>query len=139
MDEAHYRFLLVEDDDGDAELVNWALRRQDAQYSLDRVATVEECLASCRRNEFDVILLDLNLPGVHEFDGVERVSELVPRPAIIVLTGFVDPSAVEKALRAGAQGYLDKNVSVKELGRSIYAAARCPFSPPAAGGARTPA
>ena len=122
LDPVGYRILLVEDDDGDAALVSWALRRQELRYVLDRAVTLEDCLATCRRREFDVILLDLNLPGVHQFDGVHRVRKLVPGSAIIVLTGLDDPTAVQKAIQAGAQDYLDKNVSVQELGRSIHSA-----------------
>ena len=116
------RVLLVEDDDGDAELVTWALRRQERSYLIDRAATLEECLAICRQTEFDVILLDLNLPGVSAFEGLKQVRQLGPGPVIIVLTGFDDPSAVEQAIQAGAQGYLNKNVGANELGRAISSA-----------------
>jgi DNA-binding NarL/FixJ family response regulator len=116
------RILLVEDDDGDAELVTWALRRQALPYVLDRVATLEGCLTACSRGDFDVILMDLNLPGVDDFSGVETVRELAPGAAIIVLTGFDDPSAAERTINAGAQEYLNKNVGVNELCRSIHSA-----------------
>jgi DNA-binding NarL/FixJ family response regulator len=79
-------------------------------------------LAACGRSDFDVILLDLNLPGADGFSGVETVRELVPGPAIIVLTGFDDPSAAERTIKAGAQEYLNKNVGVNELCRSIHSA-----------------
>jgi DNA-binding response OmpR family regulator len=121
-DSAGCRILLVEDDENDADLLNWAMRRQGVPYSLDRVATLNDCLEACRRTMFDVVLLDLSLPDVDMFDGVERISALVPDLAIIVLTGLDDPEMAAKAIQAGAQDYLTKKLDATQLFESIRAA-----------------
>jgi NarL family two-component system response regulator LiaR len=70
----------------------------------------------------DVVLLDLVMP---EMDGVEATAEIVkhsPSSRVIILTSFGDDDRVFPALRAGAQGYLLKDIAPAELVRSVRAA-----------------
>jgi DNA-binding NarL/FixJ family response regulator len=72
----------------------------------------------------DVVLMDLRMP---ELDGVEatrRIAALSKPPRIIVLTTFDDDASVFEALRAGAVGYLLKDVGSARLVEAIEAAAR---------------
>lgn len=75
----------------------------------------EEALEVCRRAKPDVLLLDLRMPRM---DGLATLNELgtweVP-PAVLVLTTFDDDEAAIAALRAGAQGYLLKDVTLERL------------------------
>ena len=71
----------------------------------------------------DVVLMDLVMPQI---DGVEAMRELrsrVPAARVVVLTSFLDEDRLLPALRAGAAGYLLKNVEPRELARSIRLAA----------------
>jgi DNA-binding NarL/FixJ family response regulator len=71
----------------------------------------------------DVVLMDLVMPRL---DGVEAMRELrtrVPGARVVVLTSFLDDERLLPALRAGAAGYLLKNVEPRELARSIRLAA----------------
>jgi DNA-binding NarL/FixJ family response regulator len=72
----------------------------------------------------DVVLLDLRLPGK---DGIAVLSELRAAeelPPTIVLTTFDDEAAVLAAIRAGARGFLRKDVSLERLVESVRAVAR---------------
>lgn len=76
------------------------------------------------RTHPDVILMDLFMP---EHDGVEAMRELrrrLPASRVIVLTSFLDEDRLLPAMRAGAAGYLLKNVEPSELARAIRAADR---------------
>jgi DNA-binding NarL/FixJ family response regulator len=67
----------------------------------------------------DVVIMDINLPGI---DGVECVSQLkkiCPRPQVLMLTVYEDTDAVFSALRAGASGYLLKQTPIEELLNSL--------------------
>ena len=71
----------------------------------------------------DVVLMDLVMPRL---DGVEAMRELrrrVPGARVVVLTSFLDDERLLPALRAGAAGYLLKNVEPREVVRSIRLAA----------------
>jgi signal transduction histidine kinase len=115
------RILLVEDDDGDAGLIYRSLKRQtEFTYSVDRAHTLDECISVCNDREFDIILLDLHLPGTDNLDTVRAVIRGAPGPAVIVVTGLDDASTAMEAVKAGAHDYLIKyNVNPYELCRSI--------------------
>jgi two-component system, sensor histidine kinase and response regulator len=114
------RILLVEDDEGDAGLVTWALKRQaEFPYVLRHVETLDDCLSACERQEYDVILLDLTLPGSSRLNTVRTVTQSVSTP-VVVFTGLDDRQTALEALQAGAQDYLVKqNVNPHEICRSI--------------------
>jgi serine phosphatase RsbU (regulator of sigma subunit) len=98
--------LLIEDDDGDALLVQEYLQDAGAPVSLDRARSITEAkpllpAAAC-------VLLDLNLPDAHQLQGVHWLQENVPQVAVVVLTGLADEHLGAEAVRAGAQDYLVK-------------------------------
>lgn len=82
------------------------------------------CVAEARRTDPDVILLDLRMPGG---DGVAALHALRPaggepsRARVLVITSFTDPAAVLPAVRAGAAGYVYKDVDPPALAAAIRA------------------
>jgi NarL family two-component system response regulator LiaR len=81
-----------------------------------------EAVAYCARQPVDVVLMDVVMP---EMDGTEATRQIVAlgkEIKIIILTSFLEQDMVEQALRAGATGYLLKNVTAEELAQAIRAA-----------------
>jgi DNA-binding response OmpR family regulator len=113
------RILLVEDDDDDAELLAWSIRHQALPCRLERVNSLEDCLNACRQGTFDVILLDLNLPRVSRYEGIEIVRAQVPYSAIVVLTGLADTVTAAEAIQAGADDYVVKSIDGLRVCESI--------------------
>ena len=86
---------------------------------LDAVANGNEVLEAIKREEPDVILMDIRMP---ELDGVmctKIIKEIYPNIKIIILTTFDDDEYVFNALKYGASGYLLKGTSTKELAGAI--------------------
>lgn len=100
------RVLLIEDDDGDAFLVEELLLESAAAVDLHRVRTLAEAKAAVQ--DAACVLLDLGLPDTHELDGLRWLQENVPSIAVVVLTGLADEYLGEEAVRLGAQDYLVK-------------------------------
>ncbi|MFF8401418.1 PP2C family protein-serine/threonine phosphatase [Streptomyces sp. NPDC015684] len=102
-----FRILLVEDDDGDALLVEELLYDTDMPHALTRCRTAADARRALAAHPVDCVLLDLHLPDA---SGVETVQAIQAdtRAAIIVLTGLDEPRAGVDALAAGAQDYLIK-------------------------------
>jgi serine phosphatase RsbU (regulator of sigma subunit) len=98
--------LLIEDDDGDALLVQEFLLEASAAVTLRRARSLAE--AKPLLPEVTCVLLDLGLPDTRELQGVRWLSEHVPQVAVVVLTGRADEHLGEQAVRAGAQDYLVK-------------------------------
>jgi serine phosphatase RsbU (regulator of sigma subunit) len=113
------RVLLVEDDDGDALLVEDLLETSRARITLDRTQTLAETAAS-RLDEIDCVLLDLALPDASGLEALRGLLDHEHAPAIIVLTGLDDEQRGAEAVAAGAQDYLVKGqVDGSLLSRSI--------------------
>jgi DNA-binding NarL/FixJ family response regulator len=63
----------------------------------------------------DVVLMDLNLPGMNGAEATARLKELCPDLDVIMLTAYDDAESIFKALRSGACGYLLKRASAPEI------------------------
>jgi DNA-binding NarL/FixJ family response regulator len=64
---------------------------------------------------WDLVLMDLELPGMTGMEATRRLKELWPRVQVVVLTVFEEPGTVLEAICSGADGYLSKNVAGKEI------------------------
>jgi two-component system, NarL family, response regulator LiaR len=81
-----------------------------------------QAVASCRQNPPDVILMDMAMPGMDGIAATRAILAHYPQVKIIMLTSFVEDSVVQKALEAGAAGYLLKNVPINTLAEAIRSA-----------------
>jgi NarL family two-component system response regulator LiaR len=83
----------------------------------------EEALRLCERLQPDVVLMDLLMPKMDGVTAIRAIKERWPRIQVIALTSFKEKEYVEGALKAGASGYLLKNVSADELLNAVRRAA----------------
>jgi len=70
--------------------------------------TAEDALRVLPKQKPDVVLLDIQLPGMSGVECVARLKELLPSTQVIMVTVYEDPDRIFRALRAGASGYLLK-------------------------------
>ncbi len=82
----------------------------------------EEAVGLCARTETGVVLMDLMMPGMGGVAATQAIRQQCPRTRVPALTNFQDVEIVQQALRAGATGYLLKNVTAGELAAAIRAA-----------------
>lgn len=108
MSESSVKVLLVEDDDGDALLVEEMLEDSAPHVELVRAASLSAALDGTAVDHAACVLLDLNLPDAHGLQALERVRERAGRVPVIVLTGHDDERQGIESLGAGAQEYLVK-------------------------------
>jgi NarL family two-component system response regulator LiaR len=95
------------------------LELQDDIAVVGEAEDGEEALAAAERLDPDVILLDLVMPRADGIAALHGLRERSPRSRVIVLTTFLDDDKLLPAVRAGAAGYLLKDVEPKELVSAI--------------------
>jgi CheY-like chemotaxis protein len=118
------QILLVEDNPADASLMRRIIARagQD-HWQMAHFEQLDEAIDACAEyaaltqgKQFDVALLDLNLPDSNGLATMARFHQEVPQIPIVVLTGVDDQQMARKAIAAGAQEYLVKDdTSIKRL------------------------
>ncbi|MGW3498233.1 response regulator [Streptomyces sp. NPDC001020] len=108
------------------------LVRQGMRAVLDTVGDIEvageagdgrEAVRQAVELRPDVIVMDLQLPGLHGIEATRQIQTQVPDAAVLVLTMFEDDATVFAAVRAGALGYLVKGADGADIVAAIRAAA----------------
>lgn len=102
-----YNLLHIEDDEADALIVKETLG-QTRNYNIRHVPTMREALKEVSNNNYNVVLLDLNLPDIAGIDNVRCIREESPDLPIVVVTSVDNENWAEDVLKAGAQEYVVK-------------------------------
>ncbi|HKL18201.1 MAG TPA: response regulator transcription factor [Halalkalibaculum sp.] len=111
---------IVEDNKKIRDLIQRYLDMQEELKCPVAVDTVEEMLEHLEEHGHpDVILMDIQLPGMSGIKGIGLIKEKYPEIDIIMLTVYHDSHKIFNALRAGASGYLLKHTSLPEIKESI--------------------
>ena len=110
-----YRVLLVEDDAGDALLVEEQLADTGLPHALRWSRTLAEALSALDEEDPDCVLLDLGLPDIVGVAAVGAIQAACPHTAVIVLTGLAETQAGSHAVAEGAQDYLVKSQVTADL------------------------
>ncbi len=118
------RIMMVEDHPEYREIVELALGKESDMKLISQFGTVERALRSLRDRDNggqspDVILLDLNLPGMGGLEAVPHFINEVPDARIIILTQSDREQDVLKAVMLGASGYLLKSSTVRQFTEGI--------------------
>lgn len=115
------RVLLIEDNPGDAELIQIYLQSvDDVHFLVSRVDRLSAGLEQVRRCAHDIILLDLSLPESHGLLTLVQLQQQGPLAPVVILTGLDEKAVGLEAVRLGAQDYLIKGqINSDLLARAI--------------------
>ena len=115
MKERPIRVLLVEDNPGDARLVQETLAEFDTpEFELTHVERLSQARQRLAEEQFDVVLLDLVLPDKPRMGSLIEIHDQASRVPIVVLTGLDDETMASWTLEEGAQDYLIKGQTDKD-------------------------
>jgi two-component system KDP operon response regulator KdpE len=120
--EKHTKVLVVEDDSGIRQSLFETLGALG--FAVGEASTGEEALQRLRMVDYDVVLLDINMPGMGGMETCRRVAQQYPGLPIVVLTVRDEESDKVDALDAGADDYVTKPFQIRELTARLRSAVR---------------
>lgn len=116
---AAIKVSIVEDNSQLRNTLANVINRADGFKCIGHYGTAEEALEEIPKNMPDVVLMDINLPGMNGVECVARLKKLCPNTQIVMLTVYEDTDNIFNALKAGATGYLLKRTTREELLEAI--------------------
>jgi FixJ family two-component response regulator/GGDEF domain-containing protein len=111
------RVLAVDDQRYFRELIEGLLT--DEGYEVQTASSGEEALHILEREDFEIVVTDLVMPGIDGSQLVERIKERIPDQEIVMVTGVVDVKTAVEAMKQGATDYILKPFDRKILTRSL--------------------
>jgi RNA polymerase sigma factor (sigma-70 family) len=110
---------IVEDSDKLRETLVLVLNRADGFRCVSQYANAEDALKDLPQVKPDVVLMDINLPGMNGVECVRQLKKVAPEIQMMMLTVYEDTENIFDALAAGASGYMLKRTAGKELLEAI--------------------
>ncbi len=111
-------YILVADDEG---AIRYSISKtlQRVGYQVHTAASGEEALEMMQRQNYDVVLTDIRMPGLTGVELLARIKEQAPDAVVILLTGYASLETAIESLRLGAHDYLVKPSSSQDIRQSV--------------------
>ena len=113
--------LLVDDHELVRSGVNKILNEVKGFKVIDECETGEQAIKFCRQTEPDVILMDMDMPGMGGLEATKKILRLAPEIKVIMLTAHTEEPFPTKVMQIGAAGYLTKGAAPNEMINAIRA------------------
>jgi two-component system nitrogen regulation response regulator NtrX len=111
----HPRILVVDDEPGIRQSLAGVL--EDEGYLAGAVESGETCLEELTRQSYELVLLDVWLPGIDGLEALARIQEMAfsERPAVVMISGHGSIEAAVRATKLGAFDFLEKPLSIQKV------------------------
>lgn len=107
------RLLVVDDEEAFRTLIAGVL--SDEGYEVDDAATGNDAIRSIREHSYDLVLLDMKMPGMDGIQVLGVIRKESPRTDVIMITGYQDVQLAVQAIKLGAKEFLNKPLNPFEL------------------------
>ncbi|MFA4988754.1 MAG: response regulator [Candidatus Omnitrophota bacterium] len=109
-----YKVLVVDDETPVRDLLNDLLKREDC--GVTTCASGEAALEELKKDPFDIVLLDIKLPGISGLEVLKNIRETNKELPVIMITGFgYNEDLINKSKEFGCSGYIGKNMPVAQI------------------------
>ncbi len=113
--------IIVEDDTGIRDTLHKYLKRDTENF--DRISShesMETLFQNAPDFDPDIVLLDINLPGISGIEGIKEVKSKWANTEVVIISALTDSESIFKAICSGASGYIDKEVSLSKIKDSLF-------------------
>jgi len=117
--------IMIVDDHEVVRLGLISLLEQNSQYEV--IAQTDNAVDAIKKVETykpDIVLMDIRLPGMSGIEACEQINKKYPETKVIMLTSYAEDEMLFSAIKAGASGYVLKQINAKDLINSIESVAR---------------
>lgn len=109
------RVLVVEDDLEIRNSFSLIVNSSQKFMVVNAYSNCEEAIANLNRDKPEIVLMDIELPGMNGIQGARHIKEKHPHTDVVMVTVYEDSELVFEALKAGASGYITKSANYLEL------------------------
>jgi DNA-binding NarL/FixJ family response regulator len=109
------RVLLIEDDQEIRNSFNLIVNSSQKFMVVNAYGNCEDAIENVHRDKPEIVLMDIELPGINGIQGAKIIKEKFPHIDIVMVTVYEDSELVFEALKAGASGYITKSANYMEL------------------------
>ncbi len=109
-----YKILIVDDEEPVRNLFKDLLAKE--KHDIKLAPSAEEGLEYIEKDDFDIVLLDIKLPGISGVEALKLIKEKNPNQTVIMITGYgYDEELIAKCKEFGCSGYIGKNMPVSQI------------------------
>jgi len=116
------RILAIDDHRLFTEALEALLKFDETIERVDSVETGEQALEWCRTSRPDLVLMDIDLPGMDGIEATRRLRSIYPEVNVVIISAFQQPDVIRRAMEAGAAGFIPKTRAADELARVLQRA-----------------
>lgn len=113
-------FLIVDDHPLFREALRLAIESAYPDAQIQEASSIPAAKEAMTGQSFDLVLLDLSMPGTRGFDGLLEIRSQSPKQPIVIVSGLEDPRIIHEAMTYGAAGFISKSVRKPELAEAIH-------------------
>ena len=113
------KVAIVDDDKDMRSSIATLVRGADSLQLVGNYANAEIALKEIPRHPPDVVLMDINMPGMRGIECVRQLKAIMPKVQVLMLTVYEDGDSLFNSLQAGASGYLLKRTTSTELLQAV--------------------
>ncbi|MBF0503660.1 MAG: response regulator [Candidatus Omnitrophica bacterium] len=114
------KILVVDDDVEFTETLKDLLELEKCDASI--IHNGYEALQKVRNEKFDIVLMDIKMPGINGVETLKEIKKIAPRLAVILMTGYSLEALIKDAFKEGALAVLDKPLDIPKLFGHLAAA-----------------
>lgn len=118
---AHQRLIIVDDHPLFRGALNSALSNGDASFEVTEVGSLDELTSAlAERTDYDLILLDLTMPGVQGFSGLLYLRAQHPEIPVMIVSARDETAVIERAIEFGASGFVPKSQPIDVIRQAVH-------------------
>jgi formate/nitrite transporter len=114
-----HKILVIDDEQIVGESLRKTFQRNGNGYKIETANSGQEGLKKARRDNFDLMIVDLKMPDINGLDVIKKLKEEQPDTMMVMITGYPNVDSATEALKTGAFDYISKPFTPEEISEVV--------------------